>query len=155
MRTWVKRLRGVIGTATIWGLAWFGVSLAFWSTKLFGLSALELGLAVGSAAGVGLAGAITGACFAVVVGIAERRRSFAELTMPRMAVWGAIAGTPLALAVVAEVSFAEWAICAAALGLLGACSSAASLTLARSANGSLGERDNAPALPPGTSRGIQ
>ena len=148
MSIWLRNLRGVLGTATTWGLAWFGVSLAFWGTKLFGQGAL--GLAVGAAAGVGLGGAITATCFAVVAGIAERGRGFAQLTILRIAAWGAMGGTLVGLVLLSEFTVPEWAIGTAVLGSLGACSSVASLAVARRATGGLGERNDARVNPPET-----
>jgi hypothetical protein len=89
-----------------------------------------------------------GALFSVVLAIAGRRRRFAELSLPRFTLWGAVGGLLLACVPAAMVAagfasveggrWSVWQITAAISGpfaVLGALSAAATLKLAR-----LGER---------------
>jgi hypothetical protein len=93
---------------------------------------------------LGLPGFIGGALFSIVIGLAERRNRFEELTLPRFGAWGALAGLLLSLVPAAMVfaGLAElnrpdlslWkltALISGPLTLLGAISGAAALLLAR------------------------
>jgi len=100
-----RRLRGVVATALLWGVVWLlpGLILGIYR-------ALTLDIDIPMSAGlwfrvVGafsilwtLWGAPSGAGFAVALALAERDRSFSELSFRRFAVLGAIgAGTPSAI----------------------------------------------------------
>ena len=131
MRAIFRRLRGLLGTAASWGLAWFGAAALFFGARTLGLSSLGMVLSV--SAGVGAAGFIAGAGFSVVLSIAERRKSIGDLSLGRFAVWGCLgsilAGGPLLLG----LPSAELLAALAMLGTLGAASSSVTLALARSA----------------------
>ena len=87
----MHRIRGVLGTALTWAIVWLLVGLGVvlflgepnclycnpnwrWYVVLFWT----------------LWGAISGAGFAIVLMIAERRRTFADLTVARTTMWGAV-----------------------------------------------------------------
>ena len=140
MMKWLKRIRGAVGTGLTWAAAWFGVSVIFLSGLLvFGTPPVGTGLAavVANSVLLAVAGFIGGTAFSVVLGIAERRRRFDEMSLPRFAGWGAVGGLlmsglllttwqgPFSLVTVVLVS---------ALTLMGAGSAAGSLALARSAD---------------------
>ena len=72
MRNWLRRLRGMLGMAVAWAVAWAVPAL---------LAGVPLWI---------LAGAISGAGFAVVFATAERERRLEDLSLKRMAVWGAL-----------------------------------------------------------------
>jgi hypothetical protein len=98
----MHRLRGVLGTALTWALVWLPVGVVmglialnarrevmclycppFWDWfPLFVLSWT-------------LWGAVSGGVFAIVLMIAERRRSLAELSFTRTALWGAVGSLSL------------------------------------------------------------
>ena len=86
-------------------------------------------------------GALSGAIFAVVLAIAERRHTLAELSFARVAVWGAMGSLALPAAltildVVRATSPSEWRFVFIALGIaaaLGAGCAAGTLALARRA----------------------
>lgn len=85
----LRVLRGVVGTAVTWGLAWIpltagfygvidvigpGLPFRFWSTLVFGAA---------------FRGAISGAVFGGLLSLIARRRSFSELTFPQLMSCGA------------------------------------------------------------------
>ena len=93
-------------------------------------------------------GFVGGVFFSVMLGIVERRRTFAELSLPRFAAWGAVGGLllsllPAAFVAVGLASVAHggadlWRLTAAVAGpltLLSAVSASGSLLLARRAEG--------------------
>lgn len=79
MKRWLRRLRGAVGMALTWGVAW-----------------AVPGLLVGVPQWI-LVGLIAGAGFSVVLGIAERRHRLEELSLPRVAAWGAVGAVGSAL----------------------------------------------------------
>lgn len=99
----LRKLRGALGTAVTWGVAW--------AVTGFGLVALLSVLGPGVQAGgfwdragpftllVGASGLVGGGVFSVVLGTVHRRRRLSELSPLRMALWGASAGllVPLGL----------------------------------------------------------
>ncbi len=144
----MRRLRGILRTALVWGIAWTlpgivwvrgllwlthaqvpGLGGVFWSSVIQNWT---------------LVGAISGALFALVFSAAERRtHSLESLSMRRFAMWGAIggAGLPLilfpAMARMIPSAIGQALGAAAVYGLLGAASAAGSLRLARRANPAL------------------
>ena len=88
MKTWLRRLRGVVGMAVSWAVAWFPVGAVL--TLVVGGDSLADLLLVSSI--VVPAGLVGGAVFSVVLGLAEGRRRFHELSLPRFAGWGALGG---------------------------------------------------------------
>ena len=89
----VRILRGVLGTAAAWSLAWIPLTFVSWSiaaafsSHVPGLQ--QWGPIVISAM---VRGAISGAAFATVLAIAGRRRTFASLRLRDMLLWGAVGG---------------------------------------------------------------
>ena len=92
MKKWLKRIRGAVGMGLTWAAAWAAVGgLAV----VFGLGpegGATFAFSLGYAFGLGVAGFIGGAAFSVVLGIAEGRRRFDEMSLPRFATWGAVGG---------------------------------------------------------------
>lgn len=130
MSSLLRRLRGLVGMAVTWGAGWFGVSAVGWGIALWGQ--VPLGVILNLAAGVGLAGAIAGAGFAVIVGIAERRHSFEEISFLRFAAWGALGGILVGLPFIGELIYVGYlGPFFGILGGLGASSAAGTLALAR------------------------
>ena len=137
-----RRLRGVLGTALIWALVWLpiGVVLLLWRNSrdiecFYCPPALSvLGIWTGW-------GAVSGAVFATVLMIAERRHALAELSIGRIAVWGALGALSAPLAItVAEVMqpgpYTDLTFTAGVLGLsalLGAGCASGTVALARRA----------------------
>ena len=149
MRTWLRHVRGAMGVGLGWAVAWaiVGLLIGVASSLLPGLpwnSVLDVFDAPLPA--LAIPGFVGGVFFSVVLGIVERRRTFAELSLPRFAAWGAVGGLllsllPAALVAVGLASVAHggaglWqltAVVAGPLTLLSAVSASASLLLARKA----------------------
>jgi hypothetical protein len=87
VKQWQRRVRSALVMGVLWALVWAPVAV------LVGLlidpdgSMDEMWPVVGAYPGF-----IGGVLFSVVLGIAARRRRFDELSIPRVAGWGALAG---------------------------------------------------------------
>ena len=138
----VRVLRGVLGTAAAWSLAWIPLTLASWSitAALFGnvppfqyWGPIVVGAAV--------RGAISGAAFAAVLAVAGRRRTFASLRLRDMLLWGAVGGIVAPAITLGAIALTtSGAVPALSMGLglgmasvLGAVSAAGTLWVARRA----------------------
>jgi hypothetical protein len=117
-----------------WALVWAPVAVLIGTTIVDPDDSMdEMWVLVGAYPGF-----IGGVVFSMVLAFAARHRRFAELSMPRFAAWGAVAGLlvgtlPFALG---EPTSAVplWLLAGVAIGavtLLGAASAAGSLALAR------------------------
>jgi len=134
MRKWLRRIRGAIGMGLIWAVAWFGAGMALLLVVGFGAADVPFPL------GFGMLGFFAGVTFSVVLVIAEGRRRFDQMSLPRFAGWGAVGGLLLSVMFVLAVALAEDATFIANLVFLGpvfavagAGSAAGSLALARMA----------------------
>lgn len=164
MKTWLRRIRGAIGMGVTWALGWalFGLMIGVSSRLLPGLP-WDAFFEVFDAPLPALAvpGFVGGVLFSVVLGIAGRRRTFDELSLPRFALWGAAGGLLLSLVPAAMVGvglasleggrFGPWqltTIISPPLILLSAVSASVSLILARRAEDRavLGAGDDVAAL---------
>ena len=89
MKKWLKRIRGAVGVGLTWAAAWLGVGvimgLVFFGSRV---DAELLANALNSA----VLGFIGGTVFSVALGIAERRATFDQMSLPRFAGWGAVGG---------------------------------------------------------------
>lgn len=138
MKTWLRRIRGAIGTGLTWAIGWAPVGAI---TGLLTAAFLDfpLGIVAGNYAQMfGVLGFVGGAIFSTVLSLAEGRRSFKELSLPRFVAWGALGGLLLgALAATAGLLGAGittlGAVITAAATLLGAGSAAGTLVIARAA----------------------
>ena len=135
----LKVLRGMIGTAITWGLAWVPLSAGLWAASgLLGGPPLEFWGPM--LLGAGVKGAISGAAFGGFLSIVARRRSFSELTFPQLMACGA-AGALIAPAITfaiiigRDVLLPPWMIgySMAVSALSGAVSAAGTLYAARRA----------------------
>ena len=93
---WLRRIRGALGMGLTWAAGWapigavLGLALG---VSVFAGSAMSLGAMAGRWAGLFAAlGLLGGALFSTVLRIAEGRRRFDELSLPRFAAWGAVGG---------------------------------------------------------------
>jgi hypothetical protein len=128
MRSLLMRLRGVVGMAVAWAAAW-AVPVLIAGAPLWIL-----------------AGAISGAGFAVVFSLAERQRRLEDLSLKRMAAWGALGAVVSAAVATPLLLFATRGALAvvpflAAVTVLGAGSAVGTVALAK--------RSADPRLPPG------
>lgn len=129
MTRWARRIRGAVGMGLLWaaGGAAVGGLIELLDNVLPG------GLPMASAVDMwpqtlAIPGFLGGVVFAVVLGIAGRRRRFDELSLPRFAAWGAVAGLLLGALAVTNGAPAVLLVVAA---LWSAAAAAGSLALAR------------------------
>lgn len=139
MKKWLRRIRGAIGTGLTWavGRAPIG-AITGWITGVF------LGFPLGEVAAnyavmSGVLGFIGGTIFSAVLSLAEGRRSFNQLSLPRFVAWGALGGISLGgLAVAAGLLGAGLTVLGAVIMgasmLLGAGSAGGTLLMARGAH---------------------
>ncbi len=132
MRKWLKRIRGALGIGLTWAAAWggFGIILALVVGGIRGDPFAFLGDAIFYAA----IGFIGGAIFSTVLGIAERRRRFDELSVWRFAGWGALGGLLVPMLLLGGLAGGPGSLFIGVFTLLGAGSAAGSLALARRAD---------------------
>lgn len=133
----LRRIRGLLGTAFLWGAGWGGLTAA---GAL--LSGDWIGALISGSAHF-LVGAVAGGTFAGLLAIGERGRSLADLSPVRVAIWGATGGTLLAPLqyLIAPTLGVAWP------GLVGAGLAVGSLALAR--------RADAEALPAGSTDSLE
>ena len=136
MGRWLRRARGALVMGVMWAVMWapLGVLLGMIVDRDGRMD--EPWILVGA-----LPGFVGGVVFSLVLAIAARRRRFHELSLPRFATWGALAGLvvgvlPLMLGTLSP-EVPRWLPVAfvVAVTLLCAVSAAGSLALAR-----MGER---------------
>ena len=132
MPTWLKRVRATLGMGLLWAAGGMGVGGVI---ELLD-NVLPGGLAMASRVDMwpqtlAIPGFIGGVLFAVVLMIAARVQRFDELSMPRFAAWGAVAGLALgviAMAIGAPIMFLG------IMSLAGTVAGAGSLLIARRAS---------------------
>jgi hypothetical protein len=142
MKTWLRRVRGAVGMGLTWAVpAWLiGVGIEVihnvWPSPLGSLVDIW-------PAALAYPAFLGGLAFSAVLGIAGRRRSFDELSLPRFAAWGAAGGLlvslfPVTMGILGVGTWSAplWQITAVLAGPLmlgGAIAASASLALARRA----------------------
>jgi hypothetical protein len=96
MKGWIRRIRGALGMGLTWAVTGFlagGVIELIhniWPNPIG--AAVDIWPAV-----LAYPGFLGGIAFSAVLGIAARRRRFDELSIPRVAVWGAVGGLLVSL----------------------------------------------------------
>ena len=137
MKTWARRIRGAIGMGLTWAAAWFGAGMVM----LLGL-VLVTGTGPENPFPVGFAGFgfVAGVAFSGFLGLADGRRRFDQMSLPRFAGWGAAGGFLLSAIFVAVMALAQdpaflWnlVVLGPVFAVAGAGSAAAALVLARRA----------------------
>jgi O-antigen/teichoic acid export membrane protein len=128
MKKWLRRIRGALGVGITWAVAWAGVGFlmeAFVDPhgRIADIWPMVLGIP----------GLLGGAVFSVVLGMAEGRRRFDELSLTRFGVWGAMTGALLGVVGLAWIGLSGMLIIP--LALLGATSAIGTLALARMGGG--------------------
>ncbi|MCK5448145.1 MAG: hypothetical protein KAJ43_08365 [Gemmatimonadetes bacterium] len=86
MTKWLRRIRGAVGMGLTWALAWFAAGVVLLMVVGFGAADVPFPL------GFALLGFLAGVTFSGVLGIAEGRRRFDQMSLPRFAGWGAVGG---------------------------------------------------------------
>jgi hypothetical protein len=125
MRNWLRRIRGAVVVGLTWAVGWGLVGFLVMETfvdphgRIADIWPMVLGMP----------GFFGGIIFSVMLGMAEGRRKFEELSLPRFGVWGAVTGALLGLAGVALIGISGLILIP--LTLLGAASATGSLALAR------------------------
>ncbi len=138
MEKWLKRIRGAIGMGLTWAVAWapVGAIIGLMIGLVVGVPS-ELSLIVASyVRNFAVMGLVGGAAFSTVLSIAEGRRRFDEMSLPRFAGWGAVGGFLLSVVLLStggSIPVYGAVVVASVLTLLGAGSAAGSLALARRA----------------------
>ena len=93
MKSFLKRLRGAVGNATVWGTAWFAWTLALFTTEelIGGLASPFPWLFILKMAGIiGVTGFLTGGAFSAFLRFAYRDQPLLEIKVRRFALGGAI-----------------------------------------------------------------
>ena len=129
MKKWLRRIRGALGMGLTWAIAWFTAGLIL--LLVVGFGAADVPFPIGFA----MFGFLAGATFSGVLGIAEGRRTFDQMSLPRFAGWGAVGGLLLAGAFVLAAGLGGDLILVLGpvFALSSAASAAGSLALARMA----------------------
>ena len=127
MKKWLKRIRAALGMGLTWAVAWAVVgTMMGLVTSIFGGGLEDI---VRGMVGFAMGGFIGGAAFSVVLRVAEGRRRFDEMSLPRFTAWGALGGLLLSALLLPAGGLAFTLL---AIGvLLGGGSAAGSLALAR------------------------
>jgi hypothetical protein len=120
----MRRIRGAIGIGLTWGAAWFAAGLVF---MLVAAPHPENPFFVAW----GVLGFVAGLTFAGLLGIIERRRGVDQLSLKRVAGWGAAGGLTLAVIVQVAGLSGDFLLLAPLFALAGAGCAAGTLALAR------------------------
>ncbi len=132
----LQRLRGALGFATMWSVAWVGLSLALFALfKIFDPDDIGedgLGVVVPILATVGF---LCGLGFAGLLALLERHKALERLSLVRVAIWGFAGSAGIPLLMGADGSM--WPV----TGTVGAILATTSVAVARR-----------PALPPPAER---
>ena len=93
MKSFLRRLRGAVGIGLTWGAAWGAIFAAIgFIAWLVDPSVIGPGEGPGVIIGTGaVLGLVSGSVFSGLLVVAERGRELRELSMRRVALWGAIA----------------------------------------------------------------
>lgn len=132
----LRRIRGAIGMGVTWAVGWALAGFLIGGLWTLGVP-MEWFVRVFDAPLPALAipGFFCGAAFSTVLGIAGRRRSFDELSLPLFTAWGAAGGLLLSLvplaAIGAEAGVGTIAVVAGTLTSLSAASAFGTLAVAR------------------------
>lgn len=89
----VRRLRGVLGNALVWGGGWFAATFAVLATlRVFGFAPAESswGDALRFALRSGVMGAIAGTAFSSFIALRYRGRRLSEISWVRFGIGGAV-----------------------------------------------------------------
>jgi hypothetical protein len=129
MKKWLRRIRGAIGMGLTWALAWFGAGMVLLLVVGFGAADVPFPL------GFGLLGFFAGVAFSAVLVLAEGRRRFDQMSLPRFAAWGGLGGLVLSgiFVPVAGLGADVLLVLGPVFALAGAACAAGSLALARMA----------------------
>jgi hypothetical protein len=130
--TLLQRVRGALGLGLVWALAWFAAGMAL--LFVVGPDAADVPFPLG----FGALGFVAGVVFSGVLAVAERRRSFEQMSISRFAAWGAVGGLLLsgAFGLLAGLT-GEFLVLGPVFASAGALSAGGTLALARKATDQL------------------
>jgi hypothetical protein len=142
MKQFLRRLRGIIGTGLTWALAWAPLGALFVAFTV-DRTPLARYVVFGAINGA-IQGFLVGGSFAAVLSMVERRKRLEDLSLGRVAAWGALGG--LLLGVPFSLFFGTPLVSAdAALTyFLAAGSASGTVALARRGERNLIEADDEP-----------
>lgn len=124
----LRRIRGAIGIGLAWGAAWGAAGgIPRW---LFGFNTDAPFPII-----FGVLGFIGGVVFFAVLALAERRRTFDQLSLPRFAAWGALGGLLLSAIFTRIASLGATDVLMIAPTFMAACAACASGSLALARRG--------------------
>ena len=108
MKKWLRHIRGAIKMGLAWAVVWFGAGMIMMLGLL--LVTGSTGADVPYPLGFGALGFFAGVTFFGILVIGEGRRRFDQMSLPRFAGWGAIAGLLFSMIFVfTAAAFAEGA----------------------------------------------
>ena len=133
MKKWLERIRGAVGLGLTWAAAWGGLGALIGLVFFAGGVDVEL---VANALLFALSGFTGGVAFSGVLGIAEGRRRFDQMSLLRFAGWGAMGGLLVSVFLLSSAGplTPVGVLVTVAVTLMGAGSAAGSLALARRAD---------------------
>lgn len=125
----LRRLRGAMGIAVTWGSLWAAIgAVVAIAIGVVRPEEIDPGEGPGNVAAVfGLVGFLSGLGFAALLHMREKRRTIPELSLSRVALWGAVGGAAIPALIGAPVG-EGWIT-----GTLGALFAAGSVAVARRA----------------------
>lgn len=88
MRRFLRRIRGIIGTGLIWAAGFVG----FFTVAQLVRVGMTLQIFPGLAFRWAIYGFLTGGTFAGILALTERHRKLEDLSLRRVALWGAVGG---------------------------------------------------------------
>ena len=93
MRAFLRICRAILGVAFTWGTVWGAVfALIALAVGVIDPDSIDPGETPLRIAGLGAVfGAVSGIVFGVLLSVAERRKTLRELSLVRVALWGAVA----------------------------------------------------------------
>jgi peptidoglycan/LPS O-acetylase OafA/YrhL len=134
MKKWLRRVRGAVGLGITWALFWAPVAVLIGFIVDPDGSLDEMWPLIGAYPGF-----LGGVMFSIVLGVAARHRRLDELSVPRTAAWGALAGLivgTLPFLIGDPTTNRIWLLATVVIGtitVLSAASAAGSLALAKRA----------------------
>jgi uncharacterized membrane protein len=93
MRAFLRKCRGILGVAITWGAVWGAVfaTLAF-IVGIIDPDSIDPGETPLRIAGLGAVfGVVSGVAFGVLLAVAEGKKTLRDLSLARVALWGAVA----------------------------------------------------------------
>ncbi|HKK92544.1 MAG TPA: hypothetical protein VJ925_03885 [Longimicrobiales bacterium] len=133
MTRFFRRLKAAAGIGFAWGAAWFAAGMAMFFAGARADVPFPLFF--------GMLGFLAGTTFSGVLMVAERKRGFRQMSIPRFAIWGALGGAALAGIFGGAVWLSEGVLAPLTATIIvfpiaGALSASGTLALARRADGS-------------------